>query len=1001
MISRSNSTFGWPFLGLVLALVLASQIVRADGPESVPLVFAAGSARGNYSALASAIAAKTEGSQRTIRVRQTTGSYENAGLLRDGEADLALLQSDVAYMEHYNGRPFVALASVYTEPIHVIAYRGLDLHRLSEVISLLEERSLTVAVGAPGSGSSAHAFALLDELGLAPERISKLPLSLGTAASGLRDRSIDLAFLTSAVPATVIKELADDRIISLLDIDRDIAQLLRRKNPFFVVAEIPFEAYGVSKRNVQTLGTRTLLVARPDLDGDAIWQVLDALDLVAVAAPAEGPLSMLRDLSPSTALRGLPIPVHPAAQQYYTERTSLVRRCFDALRRNAALIFVLGTLVLASSRLSPLAYFVHQFVLGRVLLALVMVWLLGSVSMHLIEGSKNSAFRSFGSSAVAILHYLFSGLESSYPVTPAGHGIAILVLSLGVAVATLFTATLVTLLVEQALNIKTLRRKPIPFLKLSGHVVLAGWSSRTRRIIQQLRNPELRFKPAVVVIAPEATKTTVRSRRGFRGVWVVEGDRTQASTLLEADITTASHAIVLTDSSADNGEDLSTICSSMAIRRLAPEIHTVVEVRASTGAERLLRDRTREVVDTETLAERLVSQCVITPGIAQVFDELLSFGANSQEIYILPLERHLDGSSFAELRVRLRTYELILLGYWLSGERSPRLNPDRRAASIPLKFISGQQGDSLLVLADSPRALNSRLARLKQWRTSMSKTTPLATLESPAATATQDRAVESGDGPTQRASRIGICGWNDQARAVISQLQESVIASHQEFEITVIDGPTGGGGKHECSSGVRFVFGDPTRSAVLENAGVNDMETLVVLADRGGAESERFSDHRSLVICLSARDVKPDLHLVVEVLQSANQEHFERLAGVEVVSVEDLAEKLLAQAVISVGITSVFLELLTATEDSNEVYVVPVPERWRGKTFSHIAVEVEESELAVVVLGYRAMPAEGRPVIVLNPRHRKTERGGVVDWRQQPLVSEDALVVMAFEEPDW
>jgi hypothetical protein len=981
-----------------ITLAIAADAAWAAEPEQgAALVFAAGPARGNYNALAAAMAAAVPESGCELRIRETEGSYENASLLRDGEADIALLQSDVAYLEHYNRRPFLALASVYTEPIHVIAYRGLDLRRISDLLP--EKGPLVVAVGAPGSGSSAHALAILDEMDLRPGQVEFVQQSIDAAAGGLRDREVDLAFVTTAVPSQAVQGLADERIISLLDIDRDIAHRLRRRNPFFVAAEIPYRAYGTSARNVQTLGTRTLLVSRPDLPGRDVESVLDALYAAAGRADART-LPFLRGLSPADALDGLAIPAHSAARRYHAERTHRYQHWFDFLRRNAVLLILAGAVFLTLFRLSRLAYFIHQFVLGRVLLSLAAVWLAGSVAMHLFERTKNSAFRSFGSSAIAILHYLFSGLESKYPVTTAGNVVAVLVLSLGVGVVTLFTATLVTLLVEHALNIRTLRRKPVPFLKLTGHTVIAGWSERTKRIIRQLRSPDLRTRPTVVVIAPQASATKVEDRRSFRGVWVVEGDRTQTGTLEKADISTAGRVVVLALESASGKEELSSICCALAVEQLAPAVHTIVETRSLSGFEHLTTIRADEIVATETLAERLMSQCVITPGIAQVYDELLSFGRESQEIYIVPLDRRFEGSCFREIRDRLGSCDAVLLGFWRRGEPRPRLNPPPTDSGMPLT-AGGRHGDRLIVLADTPGALGSLRGRFKQWRSTMERIKNPPETEPAAPAEERNDGAETRSAPRRRVSRIGVCGWNEEARAVIRQLQESVIATHQDFEITVIDGPTTEDVRSECTRNVRFVFGDPTRSQVLENAGVKAMETLVVLADYAGAERESSSDHRALVICLAAIKVNPSLHLIVQVLHSENQEHFERLEGVEIVSVEDLAEKLLAQAVISPGITSVFLELLTATEDSNEIYVVPVPARWQGMTFSEIAACIPNEASAAVALGYRTTPPEGRQVIVLNPRQRKSERRGAVDWRRQRLGSEDALVVMAYEEPSW
>jgi len=975
---------------------LAAQ--ETETPAKPHYVFAAGRAEGNYMAVAQALATELEQRGREIDVVETRGSYDNAERLRNREADLGLLQSDVAYLEHYNQRPFVALASLYTEPIHILAYRGLDLHHVSEIG--LSKAPLVAAVGARGSGSSPHAYAVLDEVRRAQSKLTLLEQSVGDAAMGLRDRTVDVAFVTSAVPTATVRDLADGRIISLLEVDRDIAQSLRRRNPFFVATEIPYEAYKVSDHDIQTLGTRTLLVARQGMPDEEVELVLDALYAIAGKADEDGGLAFLAELSPSRSLGDLAIPLHPGAKRYHDDKLDPLVEWGGLAHRNAIPLVLGVALLLVLTRLSKLAYFVHQFPLIRVLISLVFVWLVGSAAIHHFESDTNSVFRTFGSSSIAILHYLFSGLESKYPYTPWGNVVAITVLSLGVAVVTLFTATLVTMLVEQALNIKTLRSKPTPFLRLSGHTVIAGWSGRTKRIIRQLRSPDLSHKPTVVVIAPRAAATKVKDRRRYRGVWVVEGNRSLSRTLRQADVETAAHALVLSD--PETAADPSLISCTHAIDRLAPDLHTVVEAGVGVAVEHLEIGRAKEIVDTEGLARRLVSQCVITPGVAEVFEELLSFGEGSQEIYILPLGQHLDGLSLREVRSRLQECELVLLGCWRSDSDNPELNPCGESPRPLRADADPAHGDKLLILADSAAALDSFRARRKQRRPVMNDTTREQTTDRPTAEPEPRPEARLAATPNRRVTRIGICGWSDESRAVVKQLQDSVIADHQDFQITVIANRSNHRvNEEECTRNVRFVFADPTRRSELDNAGVCNMESLVVLADRGGSDGERSSDHRTLVVCLAAREVNPEVHLVAEVLHSENQEYFERIDGVEIVSVEDLAEKLLAQAVVSPGITQVYLELLTATEDSNEVYVVPVPPRWQGEPFDSIAAELLKNEPPIVALGYRSNPPSGQAVVVLNPQLQRGKRRGVVDWRRYPLGSEDSLVVMAYEEPSW
>lgn len=255
-----------------------------------------------------------------------------------------------------------------------------------------------------------------------------------------------------------------------------------------------------------------------------------------------------------------------------------------------------------------------------------------------------------------------------------------------------------------------------------------------------------------------------------------------------------------------------------------------------------------------------------------------------------------------------------------------------------------------------------------------------------------------------RETTLGICGWGAEARHVLQQLRETVIASHQKFSVTVISEPERAGfgqpGNGDLHEDVRFVIGDPTRRLVLKNAGVGELRSLVILADRSSEEAATYSDHRALIIALAASALNPSLHIVVELLHSRNREHFAQIPAVEVVSVEELSEKLLAQAVVNPGITEVYLELLTATEDSNEVYIVPVPAPWVGRTYQEVYTGLLEAGEAVIPIGYRVPAPGGGGQVVLNPRGKPSQRKGDPSGRGYPLAAEDGLVVIAYEEPD-
>lgn len=982
---------GWLWLPVGLSVVSGLVAFPVAGQPLGSFSLASGPEEGSYHRLGTALAEETQDACARCRIRvvSTQGSYDNAALFRSGAADIALLQSDVAYLEHFEGRPFEAIASLYTEPIHVVVRKELGLERLSELVT--SRGVFRVSVGPEGSGTASNALTLLEELRAPPGHFEKYRYGLDAALEKMRAREIDVLFMTAAPPVRALTLPARRNTITLLEIDGDIARRLIRRYPFFSQVEIPYQAYGTRKRSVRTLGPKTLLVVGKRATPELIRGLLDSLYRIASQA-GDRELPALAGLIPEAGLDGIPIPVHSVSESYHEERASRLAQILRKTRIYALPVIVLLTPLLVLFRLSKVAYFVHQFVLGRILALLVAIWLIGSAAMYLIEGSKNSSFRSFGQSAIAILHYLFSGLEAKYPITLAGNIVAIIILSLGVAVVTLFTATLVTILVERVLNVRRLRPKPWSKLRLKGHVILVGWSKRAERVVAQLRSPDLVRRPPVVVVASDRKEAHVSSGKTYRNTWLVEGDVAKRETLERANVETASAAILMSSGAEEEERDLVAVSTTLAIETLAPQVRTVVEVQSNAAVQHLRHSRADEVVQIRALGERMLSQCVITPGITDVFSELVTFGSGSQEIYAMEPPSFLRGNGFRRVQRELLEDPVIPLGYRVTkdGETRTVLNPKAEG--------EGERADRLIVVADRPEIRRRKLRF--PWSTSVPSRA--GRREDMHASKT-DVAPEIEQSPPR--SRVGICGWNEEARAVVDQLREPTIACHHEFLVTVICDPAReslGKANGSYHDNVTFVVGDPCRRRVLENAGLSSFDDLVILGNEGEDGNAEHADHRSLMIALAAHDLRPDLHTVVEVLDSENREHFERLANVEIVSIQELSEKLLAQAAISPGITEVFMELLTATEDSNEVYIVPVPDRWVGWSFQSIYGAIVESGEPVVPLGYRVSHEEdGRPVVVLNPGQKPGKKRGVVNWRGYELRGADSLVLVAYEEPRW
>jgi len=280
-----------------------------------------------------------------------------------------------------------------------------------------------------------------------------------------------------------------------------------------------------------------------------------------------------------------------------------------------------------------------------------------------------------------------------------------------------------------------------------------------------------------------------------------------------------------------------------------------------------------------------------------------------------------------------------------------------------------------------------------------------------------------------------ICNWNDLGDEIIRQLHASVVREKKPVVI-VTDQPEqvlprqlqadarregAGGPEDDPYHGVFVVPGDPTSDHVLARADVKHAETAIVLSDPREGD---FADTKSVLIALAVEAIEPRVHTIVELLNSRNRIHFKHTLVDEIVCMDELTEKLLAQAALTHGLSEFYMRLLTATDDTNEVYVVDVPEEFVEKGCTYRAVEkaiceYEREDLVLVGVQTDAERMNGdrqltnrhgqhirQKVLTVNPPSRATlarradlQRRNLTD-REYVLQKGDKLFVIAYKPPD-
>jgi voltage-gated potassium channel len=240
---------------------------------------------------------------------------------------------------------------------------------------------------------------------------------------------------------------------------------------------------------------------------------------------------------------------------------------------------------------------------------------------------------------------------------------------------------------------------------------------------------------------------------------------------------------------------------------------------------------------------------------------------------------------------------------------------------------------------------------------------------------------------------IVICNWNRKGLPMVRELHAKVVRVRRPIVVVCdkvddVDIPEADDSPE--FEGVYLVKGDPTREAVLRRARVNTAHSVVLLAD---PEEGHLADAKSILIVMAIRNLckeqqSPQVHICVEGISSENVDHLRRAGADEIISADDFAMMLLSQTARFPNLGRVYRDLLTNSEETNEIYFVPIPPEFVGKSFDDLGDAVakhRDSTNPSILIGIK-----GSSGVRVNPKPSEAEA----------IAAGDEAIVLAFERPD-
>ena len=298
----------------------AASTPAAPAADAGKITLATGGTSGTYYAVGGAMQTVLNDklTLSNLNVESTGASKANVNLITDGEAQMAILQSDVVSYAHTGTNTFAEtgvedsalwVAGLYNETVQIIATKDItDVSQLA---------GKTVCMGDVGSGTRVNAEQVLAAYGMTADDVNAVSGSFQDGVDGIKDGKIDAAFTVAGAPTTAITDLATTNEFSMVSLTDDALAYIAENFPFLVVDNLPAGTYNGIDQETKCVAVQAALVASKDVSEDVVYELLKTM--FDNKADLESAHAKFQFLDPEYASSGASVPLHPGAEKYYKE----------------------------------------------------------------------------------------------------------------------------------------------------------------------------------------------------------------------------------------------------------------------------------------------------------------------------------------------------------------------------------------------------------------------------------------------------------------------------------------------------------------------------------------------------------------------------------------------------------------------------------------------------------------------------------------------------------
>ncbi len=255
---------------------------------------------------------------------------------------------------------------------------------------------------------------------------------------------------------------------------------------------------------------------------------------------------------------------------------------------------------------------------------------------------------------------------------------------------------------------------------LKEHIIICNCNEKVKNIVEEIHSSG---DIIVVLIVQDRELWEKNSdwhpiKYSKKHFFTTFGSPFNPETLYSVSIESAKAAVILADPLEGEHADAVSTLVALNIEYKNPRVHTVMELLHSMNREHLNSMNVDEVVCLGDISEKLIAQSCISPGIKNIFKNLMSASKETPQIFIPEITENLLEKNYKECvkSIILNNIPFIIIGYihfkeinnskigkfLITDPKIIVINPIGEQKNYQLK-----KGDKLIIISHKQPDLNS------------------------------------------------------------------------------------------------------------------------------------------------------------------------------------------------------------------------------------------------------------------------------------------------------